>query len=52
MFMSVIYETGRMIGVDEVKTISEMLKTNTTLTMLNLISEEKRKKEEDWLKQN
>ena len=50
--MSVIYETGRMIGVDEVKTISEMLKTNTTLTTLNLISEDNRINEEEWLKQN
>ena len=52
MFMSVIYETGRMIGVDEVKSISEMLKTNTTLTTLNLISEDNRINDEDCLKQN
>ena len=45
--MSVIYETGRMIGVDEVKTFSEMLKTNTTLTRLNLMSEDNRINEEE-----
>ena len=50
--MSVIYETGRMIGVDEVKTISEMLKTNTTLTTLNLNSEGNKINKEEWLKQN
>ena len=41
-----------MIGADEVKTMSEMLKTNTTLTTLNLISEDNRINEEEWLKQN
>ena len=41
-----------MIEVDDVKTISEMLKTNSTLTTLNLISEDNRINEEEWLKQN
>ena len=37
--------TGNGIGAEGAKAMSEMLKVNTTLTSLNLASEEERKEE-------
>lgn len=42
----IIRTTGKEIGVDGGKRISEMLKVNTTLRSLNLQSERKRKDKE------
>ena len=39
--------TGNEIGVEGAKTMSEMLKTNTTLTSLDLVSEEEGKWERE-----
>ena len=36
--------TGNKIGVEGAKTLSEMMKSNTTMASLNLSCEEKRKK--------
>ena len=38
--------TGNNIGVEGAKSMSEMLKSNTTLTSLNLYGEEERKNRE------
>ena len=39
--------TGNGIGVEGAKSMSEMLKVNTTLTSLDLGSEEERKREKE-----
>ena len=39
--------TGNGIGVEGAKAMSEMMKVNTTLTSLNLWSEEERRKERE-----
>ena len=42
---------GNGIGVEGVKAVSEMLKVNTTLTSLNLRSDEEREKERERRKE-
>ena len=44
--------TGNGLGVEGAKSMSEMLKVNTTLTSLNLTSEEERKQRERKDKEN
>ena len=39
--------TGNGIGVEGAKTMSEMMKVNTTLTSLNMRGEEERKEREE-----
>ena len=39
--------TGRKIGIDEAMELSERLKTNTTVTSLNLYGEEEEGKEKE-----
>ena len=43
-------KTGNRIGVEGVKMISEVMKSNSTLTSLNLTSEEEKPKEKRQIK--
>ena len=43
--------TGNEIGVEGAKSMSEMMKVNTTLTSLDLSCEEERKQERERIKE-